>query len=204
MIKNFSISILFFFFSFICYYYCLPAAVDFAENRKRRNCGKDYHSHRNHHSSFQYKNVKLVPNKGFYAFNFEGKGLPVETAFSFHYDRITTLLVFDCFCSGDGFFVFDNGELASITNTNGFKECEYFSSDPLECSSHLFLDPPNQWSISLSQLKPGVHNITILPYYTPYGAGTGFLRVDDACWLTSSIFAPCCRSDNSCELNTVN
>jgi len=169
------------------------------------NCDKK-HGKCSRGPNFRFKNKRISPNAGFYAFDFKKAGLQVDTAFYYHSDRNTTFIIFDCFCSGDGFLIFDKGlYLGSIGIPNASATCEYFSSDPVVCSANL-LTGPVHWPIGIGSFTPGVHNITITPFVTPYGEGTAFFRVDDGCLPSpNSIYQlPCCRSDNSCELNTVN
>lgn len=158
--------------------------------------------HRHHPSrAFTYKNVKLVPNAGYYAFNFDVSGISVPTAFYFHIDRKALLSVFDCFCAGDFFAVYDGGVIINETSAPSITNCYLFSADPNVC----FFDSEKSWSTATSSLNVGFHNITLLPLVTPYGKGTAFLRVDDSCFtdLAPSIQI-CCRLDNSCQVNTVN
>lgn len=166
---------------------------------------------------FSYRNVKLVPDIGYYAINFKPASIPVSTAFYFHSDRPTLLTVLDCFCAGDSFVVFDNSVYLAQTSgpDTGDNTCAYFSYQPVYCMLS------GEFDQAVVPLLPGYHNITIVPIVTPYGEGTAFLRLDFACsgflppkaglgvnnatavaGLTNP--AACCISDNSCKYNTVN
>lgn len=180
-------------------------------------------SARNKH--FEFKNVKLRPEVGYYAFNYEGAGIQVKDAFYFHSDRPTVLTVLDCFCTGDVFNVYDNGIFLGTTVGAQDQDttCFYFSSDPNYCLfvHNIVTSPPAaQWSQFGAALNPGTHNITIVPRRSPYGKGTAFLRLDYWCepqpeskqvgvdLEVAPIFpnglTPCCVFENSCNVNTFN
>lgn len=173
---------------------------------------------------FTFKNVKISPDAGFYAFNYRNAGIVVGDSFYFHADRPTVVTLLDCFCSGDSFQLFDNGVLLGETRGLDVEDnsCPHFSADPNVC---LFSysnpgDPSsNYWGLYATILNSGTHNLTIIPTVTPYGKGTGFIRIDYSCPPQASdkdgkqfpdpIFFPdgtfpCCVADNSCSVNTVN
>lgn len=180
--------------------------------------------HRRRNSIFSFKNVKIIPDLGFYAFNYKNAGIAVGNSFYYHSDRPTVVTLLDCFCSGDSFQLFDNGVLLGCTEGSdvGDDTCPHFSSDPNVClfSYENNNKNSNYWGLFGTVLNSGTHNLTIIPVATPYGKGTGFLRVDYSCPpetggrkdnrdTTDSIFFPgctfpCCVADNSCSVNTVN
>jgi len=130
----------------------------------------------------------LRPNTGNYAFDY-GKSMTVLTSFFFFSKTPTAVTLFDCYCSGDQFQLFDNGIFVGVTNAlpdTGSTECLYYSDDPQFCWSGI--NSSNQWSYLTESLPPGNHNLTINVIANPYGKGTGYIRVDD--WCQSNL---CCK-----------
>lgn len=138
--------------------------------------------------SIHQKTRHIRPNSGNYAFDY-GKSMTVFTSF-FYFSKIpTALTLFDCYCSGDQFEIFDNGILLGATNVlpdTGSTACLYYSDDPQICWSSP--GACNQWSFLKYPLPPGNHNLTISVIANPYGKGTGYLRIDD--WCSSDL---CCK-----------
>lgn len=127
-----------------------------------------------------YRQVKLKPNAGYYAFNFHLVGEPVRDSFHFNYGKPTVLSVFDCYCTGDAFEVFDSNNYVGYTEgtNDGNGTCVKYSEDPVVCYSD------DNWSFLYTPLNPGRHNLTLSPWASPYRKGTAFLRIDDLCPLT--------------------
>lgn len=133
--------------------------------------------HRHPHHPFHFRDVKLRPNVGYYAFNFGRAGRPVRDAFILHAEKSVILSVIDCYCTGDAFDVFDCRRFIGRTEGrfDGDGNCNRFSENPTTCYNS------DDWSILYTPLKKGKHNITIVPYDSPYKKGTGFIRADNLC-----------------------
>lgn len=157
-------------------------------------------------STFEFsKKQRIIVDIGYYAFNFGRAPVPPKEYWLFHAKRPTVLTVFDCFCTGDGFDVFDNGlELGRTSSTNnieGDDSCSSYSDNPYWCQ----VLGEGTWSIGSWNLNPGNHNITIVPLYSPYGKGTGFLRVDTACYDgVRDGYVSCCEQNGNCKLGIAN
>lgn len=166
--------------------YFLIASFAFAQQnveeqvQEKADEGRSPSCHRRRHCNFTYREVKLRPNAGYYAFNFQLAGEPVKDAFVFHYGKPTVLSVFDCYCTGDGFEIYDSNVYVGSSEgpNDGNGSCTKYSEDPIVCYSD------SEWSFFQGALNPGKHNITLSPWASPYRKGTAFLRVDDLCPLT--------------------
>jgi len=130
-----------------------------------------------------YKSAHIKVDIGLYAFNFGEVGVSIRTKFEFFTKVSTILTVFDCYCSGDNFAMFDGGDFIGGTLLPLSDKCEFYSDDPFVCYNQI----NGSWGIAHIRLNPGHHNVTITPYDSPFGKGTGFLRVNTACGVV-----PCC------------
>lgn len=153
---------------------------------------------RSSHGDFEFRSVPVRIDAGFYAFRFKQAGEAVKTSFNFFSKGLTVLHVNDCFCAGSYFDIFDSGVFLQTTHSSAVSNnCLHFTDQPYVCYSDMN-NSPNFWSWASIQLNPGIHNITLVPSLTPYGKGTGFLRVDSSC--SASL---CCTLSQSCQYKVV-
>lgn len=177
---------------------------DDAAKHKPHKKSHSHHHHRRHHATLPFElkgNQRVIVDAGYYSFNFGASFVTVRESFTFHSKRLTTLTVFDCYCNGDQFQVYDTN-LEIITTsvpTSIDNSCQGYSDDPYWCQ----IFGGDQWSNGNAQLNPGFHNITILPLSSPYGKGTGFLRVDTLCQ-NGSYLQSCCTLYGNCKNGIVN
>lgn len=186
-------------------YAVLPIPKGLTNIRGRGKGGK--HHRRNRSSEkFEYDNVHVTPNRGIYAFNFGAASLPIKTTFSFFATTLTLLSTWDCYCRGDAFDIFDNNEYIDQTNfgNNAIPACYYYSKDPRYCYNQAVLN--NEWLFAQTSLRPGPHNITYVPFLSPFGEGTAFLRVGDLCVdaNNSDALVPCCQFEGVCSFKVQN
>jgi hypothetical protein len=122
-----------------------------------------------------YEYIRLNPGADFHPFYF---GLGNSGFFS----RQTFLLevplggvqviVTDCYCSGDSFRVFANGNfLMDVQGGQMSSSCKFYEREPLTCS---FSDKFSKNSVVMA---PGTFNITIMIKESPFGGGAGFILV---------------------------
>lgn len=158
---------------FITFFLAL-AVAQLREKGEIAEIAEDHHRHPPH---FNFHDVRLRPNVGYYAFNFGKAGRPVRDAFLIHAERSLILSVNDCYCTGDAFDVFDCRKFIGRTEGkfDGDGNCNRFSEDPTVCYNS------DDWSILYTPLKKGRHNITLVPYDSPYQKGTAFIRADNLC-----------------------
>lgn len=169
---------------------------------RRRGCGC---CHRKKSEDFEYKEVKIKPSVGIYTFNFGKASFPIKQTFTFFGVKELLLTVWDCFCSGDSFNVFDNQVYLGQTSSGpiGGSPCDSFSSDPKECLTAAINDSEYNWGSWI--LIPGKHNITFVPYLSPFGKGSAFLRLDQGCPGTvPDTVVPCCFNTFSCSYQILN
>jgi hypothetical protein len=108
-------------------------------------------------------------------FNWESDGRNIEGPFTFSSSRPVLVKLTDAACRGDQFELFDFGVSIGTTPAvpvDQVGECDPFITDP----DIAFQDP--SYSHGSFALGPGSHSITIVAITNPFGAGTGFIRVD--------------------------
>lgn len=127
-------------------------------------------------SNHYFKKVPVIVDGGLYAFNFGEAGVPVPLSFEFFSKQSIIVSVFDCYCSGDDFFLYLDGQLFYNTGSPP-GNCLYYSDDPYVCYNQI----GGFWSRMDPLVPAGRHNVTIAPYKSPNGKGTAFLRVSTAC-----------------------
>lgn len=127
-------------------------------------------------------NMKIKIDAGWYSFAYGPTGSIAYRSFGVNNGQLSILHLQSCFCEGNYFSVYDNGQ--PIINTNVFPvvapepspDCSDFQDDPNVCFDNIDL-----FTFGSAVLLPGVHNITIVATRSPYNGGTAFLRVDTAC-----------------------
>lgn len=175
--------------------------VDYNDLKKKEGHGHGHHHHDHHHHSHHghhhssFKPVKLYVDQGLAHFTFNAAGEWAEQAFYFYSSKSTNLQVFDCFCGGDQFRVYDNGKIVADANagcTLASSDCNYYSRDPKTCLTQ------EGWCSfpGIALLEPGTHNITIKTLVSFYGGGSGFVGLYSACQ-----DGPCCDYPFNCPTN---
>lgn len=172
--------------------------------RHEGRCGCCHH--RKSSENFEFKDVEIKPYVGIYAFNFGKTAVPIKQTFTFFATQQLLLTVWDCFCSGDSFNVFDNQVFLGSTARGPIegKPCDYYSCEPKECLTEAINLGHFYWYSWT--LLPGKHNVTMIPYLSPYGKGTAFLRLDKGCPQTNinDPLVPCCFQTFSCSYQILN
>lgn len=80
------------------------------------------------------------------------------------------LQVVDTFASGDRFEVFDNGQSLGLTSVP-------VAGADTDTFDGAFGDPNGRWSRGMFTLSPGAHVFTGIAVDSPFGVGTGGLRL---------------------------
>lgn len=86
-----------------------------------------------------------------------------------------TLFLWDCFCPGDGFFLYLDGQYLGETITDNQYaqfECAFYIGDPELCLSIRFHD---YYENTMLQLEPGYHEILIRVRESYWDGGVGFI-----------------------------
>lgn len=146
--------------------------------------------------------VNVMPDAGFYSFPYAGSNTFSPRSFYICTDKTLILSVTNCFCQGDYFEVFDNGQPILLT-LDGQQSAQYPPNytpglpvtgcvpvnDPSTCLASPYFNHGS------AVLNPGTHLITILVGASWYTGGAGFLRVDTAC-LINGLMQPCCMAED--------
>lgn len=160
--------------------------------------------------SCQGKNL-IVDNGIPTSFNFGETGTFVNETFAVVVSPNTNvyLLVWDCYCPGDRFQIYDqNNNLLGVTNicetsSNGIpvdQTCkqEVYADNaqtclnsPVHCRTGLYSDNP---AVNLMTLMPGVYNLTIKVEVSYANIGSAFIGAYTVCG--NSI---CCEDYLNCE-----
>lgn len=143
-----------------------------------------------------YTEVNMLPDIGVYAFQFGKAGTYAYQNFIVNTDRMLLFEVFDCFCGGDYFSIYDWGQFRANQNyfcQNSDDECSYYSKSPEYCFAGNYDDT---FCYSYYYLQPGKHNLTIGVDYSPYNGGTGFARLTTVCQYQYYLDSCCYRFDD--------
>lgn len=129
-------------------------------------------------------NVRLIPDSGVWPFQFGPAGTFARQAFQINTYSTLVLFPFDCYCGGDSFIVYDNGQ--ELVQVNGDclvaeSTCENYTNNPYECL-HNWQEAWCGSSDGFIPIYPGRHNFTILTTASPYGGGIGFLQLNWGCY----------------------
>lgn len=132
---------------------------------------------------------------GWYSFAYGKANSIAYRTFGVVNSQVVIFYITSCFCLGNAFSVYDNGQpILTTSNQNLTPSCTNRTVTPGDCASW-----PSMSSGS-ALLLPGRHNLTIVPIVSPYGGGTGFIRVDTACPVPGSATPmPCCETFNTCS-----
>lgn len=139
----------------------------------------------------------MTIDAGWYSFAYGKANTLAYRSFSVINNQVVQLMVTSCFCIGNVFSVYDNGQPIMLTsNPTATPSCSPPVPDPNQCAS-----PTSGFSTGTALLLPGRHNITIVVTKSPYSGGTGFLRVDTACPNPDFNLPPipCCQAYNTCS-----
>jgi hypothetical protein len=115
--------------------------------------------------------VPLRIGTGWRNFTFGAAGSTVPTSFSFTANELTLLKITDAYYAGDSFRVYDRGVLLG-------------TSEPVPAEITNFTPLPDVafgcagWSSFYAYLPAGNHLISMMVSNSPYGSGTGNIRVD--------------------------
>lgn len=154
-------------------------------------------------------NMLVKIDAGWYSFSYGKSGTMAFRSFGVYNPNVAILEVTSCFCPGNYFSVYDNGQPILITSIQTVKKtandvpiCDPRITDPNLCASDV------NFSRGSVLLLPGRHNLTIVANESPYGGGTAFLRVDSACIVPNgtpetSEPSPCCQALGTCSTRIV-
>ncbi len=147
---------------------------------------------------------------GWYSFAYGRPGTLAYRTFGINNGQVVQLEVIGCFCPGNFFSVFDNGQPIIVTRADepvkiantpyDAVDCDPNTTNPNECA----LDRQH-FGYGIALLLPGSHNISIVVSETPYLGGTAFLRVDTICTTPEDVFSPkpCCLITDTCSTSIV-
>jgi hypothetical protein len=133
--------------------------------------------------------VTLIPDVGFYQFNFGPDNTDVPVKFVFTNKVVQVLTLVDCFWNMDSFKMKNFGR--DIGNASGgcvFTDatCSHYRDDPYGC-----------WKLDgifctiTAVILPGTNSITISSLSSSLGGGSAFIRLDTGCSDGASV-VPCC------------
>lgn len=129
----------------------------------------------------------LLPDVGFYQFNFGATDEEVPVKFVFTNKVVQVLTLTDCFLSGDHFKLYDfKKEIGTKSAGCDSNITTLFRADPYGAWKS-----PGIFCTRTAILLPGTHSITIVPNYSPQAGGSAFLRLDTGCSNGGNII-PCC------------
>lgn len=135
------------------------------------------------------QSVTLIPDVGFYQFNFGADNSDVPVKFTFTNKVVQVLTLVDCFWNKDSFklknFGRDIGN-ASAGCTISAGTCSHFRDDPYGCWK---LD--GVFCTITAVILPGTNSITISTLKSSLGGGSAFIRLDTGCSDGASV-VPCC------------
>lgn len=134
--------------------------------------GNDYDCHHDENNR-----QLLVPDIGIYEFDFGKTGTWAYQSFLIDTPLVTLLEIWDCFCTGDDFIVYINGQRKVEVWGDGDKECQDWSNDPVYCWSQ----GNALWGYGFTYLTGGRFNVTVGVRNSPYGKGTGYLSLTSVC-----------------------
>jgi len=153
--------------------------------------------------------MAMKVDAGWYSYSYGREGYPAFRSFSVNNQNAVQLAVTSCFCPGNFFSIYDNGQPILITQlplvgksqktpSQGPPVCNPRITEPKNC----ILSP--SFSSGRVLLLPGRHNITIVANKSPYGGGTAFIRADSACPVPTGDSQPiepqpCCLITNTCS-----
>lgn len=120
--------------------------------------------------------VQPLVDQGIYPFTFTKNSTWAFQTFLINPVTPVFVNVWDCFCGGDSFEVYDNGNPLFTAIGNDDTECETYGEYPLQC-----LVQQGVWASNWELLFPGPHNITIKVLNSPYNSGTGFISFNSWC-----------------------
>lgn len=149
-------------------------------------------------------NMMVKVDAGWYSFAYGKQNQVAFRSFGVYYPSVVLLTVTSCFCPGNFFSVYDNGQPIMITNITTPVVSVPPLPEPLDCTNPVS-DPnlcaldPTIFSQGSVLLLPGKHNITIVANQSPWGGGTAFLRADSACPQALGGPAPCCLETGTCS-----
>ncbi len=154
--------------------------------------------------------TQVLIDAGWYSFSYGKAGNTAYRSFAIANSNVVQLEVTSCFCPGNFFSVYDNGQpimmtalptnvLATVKRPDQLPTCSPRITDPNICVNSEF------FSSGRVLLLPGCHNITIVANLSPFNGGTAFLRADTACPSPSNMGEPipCCLSVGTCSTKIV-
>lgn len=133
--------------------------------------------------------VTLVPDVGFYQFNFGADNTDSQVKFVFTNKVVQVLTLVDCFWNKDSFKMKNFGRdigVASQGCTVSSTTCAHYRDDPYGC-----------WKLDgifctlTAIILPGTNSISVTSLTSSLGGGSAFIRLDTGCSNGGSV-VPCC------------
>lgn len=155
-------------------------------------------------------NMPVKIDAGWYSFAYGNTGTLAYRSFGISNSQVVQFEITSCFCPGNFFSVYDNGQPIIITSINPLAPpttgCDPNTTDPNDCAAN-----NDAFSQGLALLLPGTHNVTIVVRESPYHGGTAFVRVDTVCTQPDDAtnpndkfsLKPCCIQTNTCATGIV-
>lgn len=138
-------------------------------------------------------NMPVLVDAGWYSFSYGDVGSTAYRAFSVKNSQLVILHVQNCFCPGNTFSIYDNGEpilqSSLITASCDIPANNLVTIDTCYPATSLF-------GRGTAILLPGNHNLTIVVTASPYRGGTAFIRADSACTAPGVLPFPCIADTN--------
>lgn len=117
-----------------------------------------------------YERIAIIPDGQWHYFNFTSVGVKSPQIFNFTISVDQRFQVVDLFCVGDQFSVYDNSTALGLTSLPLSPSCAISAPTPDTATF-------GTWSYLDISLKPGFHEISIIPAVSPYGVGKGAIRL---------------------------
>lgn len=153
-------------------------------------------------------NMIVKIDAGWYSFAYGKQGQMAFRSFGIYNSNVVQLSVTSCFCPGNFFSIYDNGQPIMMTNITvpivtvkaNHQEILLNCTNPVPDPNLCVLEP-GTFSQGSVLLLPGRHNITIVANQSPWGGGTAFLRADSACPSPINMAepVPCCLATGTCS-----
>lgn len=156
-------------------------------------------------------NMMVKSDAGWYSFAYGKANQPAYRSFGVYNQNVVLLTVTACFCPGNFFSVYDNGQPILMTNVDTPPSVIKSPAAIVQggcvpvTNPNLCIEEPDTFSQGTVILLPGKHNLTIVANQSPWGGGTAFLRVDSACPTPHNAVEPvaCCLSTGTCSQQIV-
>lgn len=152
-------------------------------------------------SNNEYRQIDIDVDGATKAFHFTTSYGWAYESFRFTSAMSTFLFVWDCFCAGDAFRIYDNGVAILDVNPdpNDFDDCNIRIDYPLFCFEAALFGQ-QLFAGNSTILPPGEHNLTIAILESPFSSGSAFLTIK-----SMAIYGeiPACVETGSCDLANI-